>query len=175
MENPRFQYLQIYMKKKSCFTETCDFPWKKCASLLVPCILLVSIRYGLFFLFILTTLPAALWFWNIKKKKKKSQVSAKFAKCWHHVTKIVPHIVFIKQWSFEIIKIAINAPYLVSLNSNLNFFCTSHNNASNVAFILYIFGLQFNFYFYFFSRSPHFEWVKFLRVKCNPTNKKIVA
>ena len=43
------------------------------------------------------------------KSKKKSRLS----KCWQDVPKIVPHLVFIKQWAFEIIKIAINALYLV--------------------------------------------------------------
>ena len=44
------------------------------------------------------------------------------------------------------------------------------NNASNVYIYFVHFGLKFNFYF-FSDRCT----LKFLKVKCNPTNKEIVA
>ena len=72
------------------------------------------------------------------------------------MTKIVPYIVLIKQWSF---KIELNVHYLNFWTQIYNFLaveviCT--NYASDVTLIFYILGLSSNFIFIFF-RSLHFE------------------
>ena len=69
------------------------------------------------------------------------------------------------------INIEINAHYLIFWTQIYNCLAAKviyTNKASSVAIILYILGLSFNF----FSDS---RTLKFLKVKCNPVNKKIVA
>ena len=85
------------------------------------------------------------------KSKKNEEIN--LCKCYQDMTKILPYIVFRKQWSFKMIKSEISAHYLVFWTQIYNFLAVQVIKTyyiSNVTIILYILGLRSIFYFYCF-------------------------